>query len=85
MRLAYTSLRERREDRLIGRAQAIRRRLGGTANLTAPFPDRPKHMHRRTYIHWRDKAAAAEQAGFTIIWRRLQRQRVARAIGGVGP
>ncbi len=78
--LAYMSQRERREYRLIGRAQAIRQRLGGTANLTAPFPDRPKHMHRSTYARWRDKAAAAEQAGLAITWGRLQQQRGARAV-----
>ena len=67
-------------DRLIGRAQAIRQRLGGTANLTAPFPDRPKYMHRSTYSRWRDKAAAAEQAGVAIMRDWLDRRRAARAI-----
>ncbi len=85
--LAYASQRERREYRLLGRAQAIRRRLGGTANLTALFPERPKGMHRSTYAQWRDKAIAAEHAGCAIIWGWLQQQqqRSARAIGGVGP
>ncbi len=74
--LAYASQRERREYRLIGRAQSIRRRLGGTANLTAPFPERPKGMHQQTYARWRDKAAAAEQASAAIIWDWLERRRV---------
>ena len=65
--LAYASQRARREDRLIVRAQAIRLRLGGTANLTAPFPERPKHMHRSTYAQWREKAEAAEQASATMM------------------
>ena len=80
------SQRENREWRLIGRAQAIRRRLGGTANLFAPFPDRPKGMHRRTYARWREKADTAEQAGCAIIWDGLQRRRarvdnLARGVG----
>ena len=70
--LVYMSQHERPEYRLLGKAQAIRQRLGGTANLTAPFPDRPKRMHRATYSRWRDKADAAEQAGSAIIWGQLQ-------------
>ena len=72
--LAYTSQRERREYRLLSRAQAIRQRLGGSVNLFKPFPERPAGMHRSTYARWRENADAAQQAGAAIVWGRLQRQ-----------
>ena len=70
--LAYASQWMCREHRLIGRARVIRWRLGGTANLTKPFPERPKGMHRSNYARWREKADAAQQAGLAIIWGRLE-------------
>lgn len=47
--LAYASTREAPHDRLLRKAQAIRERLGGSANIYSPFPQRPKGMHHRTY------------------------------------
>ena len=37
----------------MGRLQALRTRLGGSGNLTEPFPARPKHMQLRTYVRLR--------------------------------
>ncbi len=36
---------------LCRRCQRIRTKLGGSANMTEPFPDKPKGMHWKTY--WR--------------------------------
>ncbi len=47
--LAYSSQRCSASDRALRRAQAIRQRLGGTANMYDPFPPRPKGMHWQTY------------------------------------
>ncbi len=38
----------------------LRLRLGGEASLTAPFPDRPKGMHHRTYMRLKIKAERLE-------------------------
>jgi hypothetical protein len=46
------SYRSQREDSMYGalrRAQKIRERLGGSANMTEPFPEKPKGMHWKTY------------------------------------
>ncbi len=48
-RLAYPSTRETPRDRALTKAQAIRMRLGGTANMLDPFPTKPGGMHWRTY------------------------------------
>ncbi len=48
--LTYAS---RQETGLIGalrKCQRIRRKLGGSANMTEPFPQRPKGMHFETYM-----------------------------------
>jgi hypothetical protein len=38
----------------------LRLRLGGEASPTAPFPDRPKGMHHRTYTRFKIKAERLE-------------------------
>ena len=48
--LAYSSQREDAGDRALSRAQAIRKRLGGSADMFEPFPPKPKGMHWKTYI-----------------------------------
>jgi hypothetical protein len=47
--LVYESQRENEMNRALRRAQDIRRRLGGSANLTEPFPEKPKGMHWSSY------------------------------------
>ena len=47
--LAYRSQRETREDRLLIKAQRIRKRLGGSTDITHDFPEKPKGMHWKTY------------------------------------
>ena len=64
--LSYESQRLSRSDRLTLRAQRIRHRLGGSGNLSKPFPERPSGMHRRTYERLRDKGWAAEAAALAM-------------------
>ena len=70
--LAYRSQRCNREDRIRLKAQKIRQRLGGSANLLIPFPERPKGMPRRTYRYWRDKGLEAERAMYEAMWKQLR-------------
>jgi hypothetical protein len=48
--LVYESQRENEMTRALRKAQAIRERLGGSANMTKPFPEKPKGMHHDTYM-----------------------------------
>jgi hypothetical protein len=58
--LKYESQSEHRGDRQRRKAQMIRLRLGGSANLAEPFPAKPKHMHWKTYEQLHSQAIAAE-------------------------
>ncbi len=57
--MSYESQNEPRHFRALRKAQKIRVRLGGSAEVTEPFPSRPRYMHRRTYQHLRHQYEAA--------------------------
>jgi hypothetical protein len=61
--LVYESQRDNKMYRALHRAQDIRRRLGGSANMMVPFPEKPKGMHWRTYERrwWEHHEAEMEQ------------------------
>jgi hypothetical protein len=48
-RLAYRTQHENFFDRGLLKAQRIRMKLGGSANMTLPFPPKPKFMRWSTY------------------------------------
>lgn len=53
--LRYESQRESKIYRALHRAQGIRKKLGGSANMTVPFPGKPKGMHHKIYDRlWRE-------------------------------
>ncbi len=58
--LVYESQSENGMYRALHKAQAIRERLGGSANMTLPFPERPKGMHHETYRRLREEHDEAE-------------------------
>jgi hypothetical protein len=61
-RLAYPSQRQDRWTRVVRWPQKCRERLGGSANMLDPFPERPKGLHRSTYWRLMARATAAERA-----------------------
>lgn len=53
--LAYQSQRETVDHRALRRAQNIRKKLGGSANMLEAFPSKPKGMHWHTYFRMTDQ------------------------------
>jgi len=75
--LAYVSQQESAHDRGLLKAQRIRMRLGGTANMLDDFPEKPKGMHWRTYERLRrahDAAQARSIIGLTGFVNRLRKR-----------
>jgi hypothetical protein len=71
--LVYESQRESAMYRVLHKAQAIRERLGGSANMIAPFPERLKGMHHETYWRLRDEHDEAEMEQLAGMWEWLDR------------
>jgi hypothetical protein len=59
--LWYSSQRRGAKSRRYLRALKLRLRLNGIASLRAPFPPRPKRMHRKTYARLRQLGERLEQ------------------------
>ena len=75
--LVYESQRENEMHRALRRAQPIRERLRGSANMTKPFPEKPKGMHHETYWRLReahDEAEMAQLAGMREWLDRLEKK-----------
>jgi hypothetical protein len=60
--LAYASQQEKPMFRNLRKSQKIRIRLGGSPDPFEPFPEKPRGMHRRTYLRLREEADAAMTA-----------------------
>ena len=68
--LVYESKRDNAMYRALHKAQAIRERLGGSANMMEPFPEKPKGMHWKTYerLWWEHHEAEMEQLAGMREW-----------------
>lgn len=68
--LVYESQRENRMYRALHNAQSIRERLGGSANMMEPFPEKPKGMPWKTYerLWWEHHEAEMEQLAGIKAW-----------------
>lgn len=69
--LTYASQQEYPGFRLLTKVQKIRERLGGSANMLEPFPDKPKGMHWSTYWRWRKIADEVYRQSLGYMSRRL--------------
>ena len=79
-RLAYESQRERDYNRLAGRADKIRRRLGWPVGILNPTPwTKPPRMHRRTF--WRLTAEHNRLVGASLEGMSEHMNAVTRGLG----
>jgi len=71
-RLNYESQRNNGRYTAMHKMQALRRKLGGSANLSEPFPPRPKGMHHNTYERLQAKDERYERAQVAMFDRWLR-------------
>jgi hypothetical protein len=71
--LAYATQQESPYYRNLTAAQKIRARLAGSLSTFDEFPDKPKRMHRRTYLRLRARGERAERACMALTKRWLSR------------
>jgi hypothetical protein len=62
--LPYKSQGEQPLFRKLRRAQQLREKLGGSGNMTLPFPEKPKGMHQNKYGRLAVEGARLERAVF---------------------
>jgi hypothetical protein len=73
LRLTYACQHVTKSWRLIDRAQAIKVRLGGSANLLDEFPERPRYMPRKRYEILRKTALLLQAEGLGVLDHSLER------------
>ena len=71
--LAYASQKVAVADRHLTRAQKIRMRLGGSANMLERFPMRPKGMHWKRYWKLWDNERRESTAYFGVLRKSLDK------------
>jgi hypothetical protein len=69
--LTYASQQVQYYERLMNKASAIRERLGGSINLSLPFPEKPKGMHWGTYQRLREEAKQANRLSWLLIGKQF--------------
>lgn len=67
LNLGYRSQYEDPRFRFLSKARKLRQRLGGSANMTLPFPDKPRGMHRATFERLYDEGRTLERAGLRAL------------------
>ena len=53
------------------RTRRVRDKVGGQDDLTRPFPDKPKGMHKRTYAKLQAKDAQLNRSALADMERKL--------------
>jgi hypothetical protein len=81
LRLTYASQSESEGDRRMRRARRVRDKVGGQDDLTRPFPDKPKGMHRSTYAKLRAKDAQFNRSALVDMERKLHALRSRIGVG----
>jgi hypothetical protein len=74
--LGYACQHVTKSWRAIDRAQSLRLRLGGTADLRDQFPPRPRYMRRTRYERLRERALASQAEGLAALERSLAEQQL---------
>ena len=77
--VTYPLQRVPARSRDLARAQMCRIRLGGSGDMTDPFPERPKGMHEWTYTRLACRAVAAEYKASNTLLAHFDRSKRAAA------